>query len=644
VAIAPLIVQVRTAGINQLRSLGAGFRQASRAGSQAAAAMRRDYDRAIVTLNRANAEVARLRREFNRAPSQETARALHMAAMAARMAARNVDDLSDQLRQANRQATSLAGRLGAVAAAAMTLGSGMSGRSQFMAAAITGLVALAPALGAALQGALLAGLGGIGLGAAIVAAFKDEDIKQVWKDTFAGIGADLKLFGKQLGPALVDSANMFRRAWGQARDYVAHLFADLGSTIGPLTSGLIGMLREMGPGLKQAFAVAVPVLRELAAMLPGLGRAMGDFFDSISESKAGALKGIRFLVLALAGSIMILGNAIEFLSKWFDFWTTAAEKVYSALGKIPLLGRPFKEFAEVLQGINDPTEGASGQLKIMAGTELAVAQASRDAAKAVHELSAQMDVLFGRVSNSREAARAYEEAIDALTESVKENGTSLDIHTEKGRANEAAVDAIAKKAYEARKAAIEMAGGQDASAAAVNAANAKYGQQIEELAALMRQLGFSKEQIDTVLGAWRDLANAPNITKTITVRTVVLGGNAKTGASGGLSGSQLSGEYTGGGGRASGGPVQPGRTYMVGERGPELVTFGSNGYVHSNAASRRMMADSLPGGSWGSGTLRVLVAPAPAAVGNPYVEGFLQALRAGLIRMTVDRSNRVVLA
>jgi hypothetical protein len=41
--------------------------------------------------------------------------------------------------------------------------------------------------------------------------------------------------------------------------------------------------------------------------------------------------------------------------------------------------------------------------------------------------------------------------------------------------------------------------------------------------------------------------------------------------------------------RASGGPVSSGKTYLVGERGPELVTMGSSGYVTPN--------DALGGGS-----------------------------------------------
>jgi hypothetical protein len=39
------------------------------------------------------------------------------------------------------------------------------------------------------------------------------------------------------------------------------------------------------------------------------------------------------------------------------------------------------------------------------------------------------------------------------------------------------------------------------------------------------------------------------------------------------------------GGRASGGPVTAGGTYLVGERGPELLTIGSSsGYVTPNGA------------------------------------------------------------
>ena len=57
--------------------------------------------------------------------------------------------------------------------------------------------------------------------------------------------------------------------------------------------------------------------------------------------------------------------------------------------------------------------------------------------------------------------------------------------------------------------------------------------------------------------------------------------------------------------RADGGPVSPGSTYVVGERGPELLTMGpSGGYVTSNSASQAAM-DRYSGGNARGGSISV---------------------------------------
>jgi len=57
--------------------------------------------------------------------------------------------------------------------------------------------------------------------------------------------------------------------------------------------------------------------------------------------------------------------------------------------------------------------------------------------------------------------------------------------------------------------------------------------------------------------------------------------------------------------RASGGPVMPGNTYMVGERGPELLTMTpSGGYVTSNSASQAAM-DRYSSGNTRGGSISV---------------------------------------
>ena len=48
------------------------------------------------------------------------------------------------------------------------------------------------------------------------------------------------------------------------------------------------------------------------------------------------------------------------------------------------------------------------------------------------------------------------------------------------------------------------------------------------------------------------------------------------------------------GGRALGGPVLAGRTYRVGERGPELITMGAKGHVIPNNENPRGIAEVVP--------------------------------------------------
>ncbi|HEY8604999.1 tail tape measure protein [Tsuneonella suprasediminis] len=80
------------------------------------------------------------------------------------------------------------------------------------------------------------------------------------------------------------------------------------------------------------------------------------------------------------------------------------------------------------------------------------------------------------------------------------------------------------------------------------------------------------------------------------------GGGGASGAVGGILGSVVGG-LLGLPGRATGGPVSPGRGYLVGERGPELFVPTSAGRVETG----------LPGGGIGSGGRDVKVSIALAA-------------------------------
>lgn len=88
-----------------------------------------------------------------------------------------------------------------------------------------------------------------------------------------------------------------------------------------------------------------------------------------------------------------------------------------------------------------------------------------DAAETTAEsLSKMLDGLLAlglATLSERDAMRQYEEAIDGISESIKENGTSLDITSEKGRANQEAFDRIAESGFRAAQSMAENSASQE---------------------------------------------------------------------------------------------------------------------------------------------------------------------------------------
>jgi len=96
-----------------------------------------------------------------------------------------------------------------------------------------------------------------------------------------------------------------------------------------------------------------------------------------------------------------------------------------------------------IKAAGDASSPAAVQAKEVAD---ALAEVGVDASGAATDLVKFTDALLaaGLINlSARDAARNYQSAIDSMTDSIKENGTSMDITTEKGRANQAAFDAIA---------------------------------------------------------------------------------------------------------------------------------------------------------------------------------------------------------
>jgi hypothetical protein len=326
-------------------------------------------------------------------------------------------------------------------------------------------------------------------------------------------------------------------------------------------------------------------LAEVAARGFGdLGDALGDALDRITRSE-GTVEGLETLFLALSGTLRVVGHTLGWLGDRFHEFNVFQAKVFGdledinkALGLDAAAGA-FAKLNDVFERMTGTGESLHGMFRKL-GSEgvdpfadyLHRAWEEQERLRAETEASTRaIEDFWNQVRAATDADIAWERGLDNLTESVKENGTSLDITTEKGRRNIEAVEAAieaAQRQYDAN-----VKAGMSA-----QESGQRFAAEVQHLEDVAAAAGFSRSELEKLSGKYLitvAVAGANSIANAVL--------NAFYGRGGTATVTQRS--STAMGMRASGGPVSAGGAYLVGENGPEVLQMGSrNGYVHPNSA------------------------------------------------------------
>lgn len=701
-AVANLVVAVRTTGAASLAAVGAGMRtltsqvrSTSAAGSAQSAQLARDYQRAaqsVQTLSRAvgqaradqaslrqaaadaNAEYERMRRLvafMGQGASAQLRQRMVDAGIAAAQANthlshmnQNVHNLTLGLMQANTHAiglrnaltastgnqSSFFGRLSAqvrqlptLLSSAMSSFNALPLQKQIMAAVIGIGVAVAPAIGAAIGGLITAALGAAVLGGGVALAVSaSKNIQKAFTDVFGTIGRqaqDMAVNAFEI--PLIRAATAFGAAWGSIRGDVSSMFLDLAHAVEPLADGIAGLVSGAMPGFREAVANAVPLLRELGTnLLPAIGKGLGEFFAVVSRG-SGNLEGLRFLVAGLVGVLLELGYVIKFLSDGFDSFARNGEVIARFIDDAT--GRLIPVNGLILQSFEKMNAGAAGFARTLPSAIdaadrmndplIGLGQSARQVADEFHKLT---DAIFGMVNkqlNLDEALTAWNAGLLKLRTELHAGKDATDQHTAAGVKNAQAVQGMAEKALSAHAAAIELAGGQNASKTAVAAANATYSAQIGVLEGVLRKMGFTEAQIRDLIGQYKAIPSS--VTTTVTARFVVSGQYATyRDAVNSVGAGNVIRTKSGQIGFASGTKSAPKGWAWTGEDGPELVNFGGGEQVLDAKTSARAVAGSGGGITGGSAaTLQVMPGAGGSGLERLFVDWLHSMVRSGQIRL-----------
>lgn len=447
-----------------------------------------------------------------------------------------------------------------------------------------GVTALAAAGGAVIGAGAIAAVG-IGIKGAV-----DGPGGQVIKDEFASLVDDLR--GRFTAATadwfqpLVGSAHTFREALDEIP--MEQIFADAKDFIDPLAEGVAGLAKGAGKGFAALVHEGEPVVKRLSKEFGELG---DDIDESLSAISMGAQGGADAL-----GDILDLTGAII---RGFGKMVLGAEKIYETLENAPVTGwfhdmwaeflesdapKDVPAFAADLDGVAQSANGVAASGDKVADAWEGAAAAMEDYEDTLHNI---VDVQLGVL----DAAIGYEQSLDDLTDSIKENGKNWDITTQKGRDNTEALE-------EAYKAALEYRDAQVANGEQVGVANARLDAQIEFLRRVAMQAGMTKEEFDRMTAGLKNFINAPQdktITTTfVTKRIDYVSVEGRVG-----DGTDLRRQT--GKAYASGGVVDQSGWSLVGEKGPELRWLNKGDYITDAARTAQMLTSRMGGSGSGGG-------------------------------------------
>lgn len=350
-------------------------------------------------------------------------------------------------------------------------------------AALVASLPFAIAFGSAIAAAITAGLtliGGIGLGALLASQF--TEVREAAQDTFSYLRTQFLQTAEPLVRPFLNALRLVRERLTTLQPELVNLFLRIGDTAVPIADAFVGAVEEFVPAFRRGFANIGEFLAPLQIGLRGIGRAAGEFFEVIlnnpnaDEAFFDILDVVHRLITAFT----------ELVDWGLDFYGVLRD-IAEAVGLV----EPYEQTITRLgRQIGIATEEQSLFGDIIAGT----IEPLDAETEAIDELNQAITLLTRLTTNAISNEIAFQQGIDDLTESIKENKDTLDLHGQAGRDNANVLLDLAQTILETRQNTIDLTGNVAAAEAAFNA-------QREEVYRVARQMGLTKTEVDGVIGA-----------------------------------------------------------------------------------------------------------------------------------------------
>lgn len=442
-----------------------------------------------------------------------------------------------------------------------------------------GILAMA---GEAMGGAILTGIGAVGIGSGIALSINDPKVQtaiaRLREDVTLGLTDAASSFVGPLSGAVGDIDDEFRKL----QPDIKSVFDQISPEVDELTHGAVGFLDELIPAFGRAIVAAKPLIDLLAEDLPGLGASLGGLFDTISRNSGAAELGLQEIINGTEAVINLVAGGIVILSELGrdlnDLELSAAEGARGLIDIMIKIADAAHLPDQGLKNIDGELDKVVDKLKanqaIAAGASSSMGAFSTStgaAAGNVDRLSTELlnfNIQMGAMNHLLDRT----ESLNSLTigmadfaKQLKVTKGAFDANTAAGAQNQNSYIGLIKQAQEYRQTLIDSGVPQAK-------ADKAFQDMVIQIDKAADAAGWSKKQIDALnkqLGVTAAL-------KPINVKINVTTAYSSTGERPSL-GHNI--PFLAGGGHFNPGPI------VVGEDGPELLVPDSAGTIIPNMGS-----------------------------------------------------------
>jgi len=374
--------------------------------------------------------------------------------------------------------------------------------------------ALLAAAGGALAGGAGMGVAGLGLAGAVMG--DPERFKGAWgaavrdvKDEFfhdtEGFTEDVYAGIARIGP-LVKSWNL------------KQVFADAEKYATPLFQGIEGLSTGLVKGVGALVAKGQPAVDALSDSMIMLGEASQSALTSIADGASGGASALHDLAAGVALVVEGFGKLVEGAEKAYGYIHDHPLEAAIGTGGMSIPLSLYQEATASSGRLGDTQEGlrqkaiAAGQAFNEQGDNLtALSQKMNAASLTTDKLAGAMEnKLFTSLMNIDQATLGVAEAHTRLQETLDEShkmlgkhANMLDINTKRGQANEEAILAAVSANQQLFQA--QVAAGMSAEDAAH-----QYDANTAALEKQMKDAGLTQQQIDGLIGKYKDIPDVVN--------------------------------------------------------------------------------------------------------------------------------------